>query len=139
MPPDEIERMLTLNLVAPYRLLYALVPSMRARGSGHIISIGSVADRVAFPENAGYAAGKFGGRALHEVLRQELHGSGVRVSLVSPGPVDTGIWDPIDPDNRPGFPPRSAMLRAADVADAVQWVASRPAGVNVDELRLSRA
>jgi NADP-dependent 3-hydroxy acid dehydrogenase YdfG len=139
MAPDAVERMLSLNLLAPYRLMHALLPGMRARGSGHVITIGSVADRVAYPENAGYAAGKFGARAMHEVVRQELRGSGVRASLVSPAPVDTALWDPIDPDTRAGFPARAQMLHAAAVADAVCWVATRPADVNVDELRLSRA
>ncbi len=111
----------------------------RVRNMAIIITIGSVADRTTFPENAGYAAGKFGARAMHEVLRQELRGSGVRVSLVSPGPTDTAIWDPIDPDSRPGFTPRARMLRADAVADAVLWLATRPADVNIDELRLSHS
>jgi NADP-dependent 3-hydroxy acid dehydrogenase YdfG len=131
--------MLSLNLVAPYRLMHALLPGMRARASGHVITIGSIADRAAYPENAGYAAGQFGARAMHEVVRQELRGSGVRASLVSPAPVDTALWDAIDPDSRPGFPARAQMLQAAAVADAVCWVATRPADVNIDELRLSRA
>ncbi|MCC6929810.1 MAG: SDR family oxidoreductase [Gemmatimonadaceae bacterium] len=139
LPPSEVDRMVQLNLLAPYRLMHALVPGMRQRGSGHVITIGSIADRTAFPENAGYAAGKFGARAMHEVLRQELRGSGVRVSLVSPGPTDTAIWDPIDPDARPGFTRRTQMLRADAVADAVLWLATRPAEVNVDELRVSHS
>ena len=113
--------------------------AMRARGSGHIVTIGSIADRAIFPENAAYAASKFGVRALHEVLRTELRGSGVRTSLVSPGPVDTALWDEIDPDTRPGFTARANMLRSQDVASAVRYVVSAPASVNVDELRLSRA
>ncbi len=139
MHPVEVEQLLSLNLVAPYRLMHAMVPRMRARGSGHVITIGSIADRQAFPENAAYAAGKFGARAMHEILRQELRGTGVRVSLVSPGPVDTALWDPIHPESRPGFTPRSEMLRAEAVADAVVWVATRAREVNIDELRLSHS
>lgn len=139
MPPSEVERMIAVNVLAPYRLLHTLVPAMRSRGRGHVVTIGSVADRHAYPENAGYAAGKYGLRAMHEVLRQELHGSGVRVSLVSPGPVDTPLWDPIQPETRPGFTPRARMLRPEAVADAVLWVATRASEVNVDELRLSHA
>lgn len=137
MPPAEVEQLVSLNLLAPYRLLHALVPRMRGRGSGHVITIGSIADRQAYPENAAYAAAKFGARAMHEILRQELRGTGVRVSLVSPGPVDTAMWDPIQPETRPGFTPRALMLRPEAVADAVVWVATRPGEVNVDELRLS--
>ena len=106
---------------------------------GHIISIGSIADRVAFPENAAYAASKFGLRGLHEVLRAELVGSGVRATLVSPGAVDTPLWDEIDPDNRAGFSPRSAMLQPSAVADAVLFAVTQPSSVNIDELRLSRS
>ncbi|MCU0649170.1 MAG: SDR family oxidoreductase [Gemmatimonadaceae bacterium] len=127
------------NLVAPFHFVHALLPAMRARGRGHIITIGSVADRTAFPENAAYAAGKTGLRAMHEVLRLETQGSGIRTSLVSPGPVNTSLWDPIDPDQRPGFPPRRAMLTAEAVADAVRYVATCDADTNIDELRLSRA
>ena len=111
---------------------------MRARGRGHIVTIGSSADRTVLPENAAYAASKHGVRALHEILRLELRGSGIRASLVSPGPVDTTLWDSIDPDNRPGFTTRADMLRAAAVADAVLYAITQPADVNVDELRLSR-
>ena len=112
---------------------------MRKRASGHIVSIGSIADRVAFPENGGYAAAKFGLRGLHAVLRAELAGSGVRSTLVSPGPVDTPLWDDVNPDEREGFTPRSAMLRPEEVAAAVLFAVSQPASVNVDELRLSRS
>jgi NADP-dependent 3-hydroxy acid dehydrogenase YdfG len=63
----------------------------------------------------------------------------VRATLVSPGPVDTSIWDAIDPDTRPGFTPRSGMLTAHAVADAIVYAVMAPPEVNVDELRLSRA
>jgi NADP-dependent 3-hydroxy acid dehydrogenase YdfG len=125
--------------VAPFRLVRAFLPAMRERGSGHIVTIGSIADRVAFPENASYAAGKFGLRGLHEVLRAEVAGSGVRATLVSPGPVDTALWDPIDPDNRPGFSPRARMLRPEAVAAAVLYAVAQPRDVSVDELRLSHS
>lgn len=138
-PPAEFARALTLNLAAPFALLHSLVPRMRARGFGDVVTIGSIADRQIFPENGAYAATKFGARALHEVLRLELRGSGVRASLVSPSPVDTPIWDDINPDARPGFPSRAAMLRPENVADAVLWVITRPAHVDVDELRLGRS
>jgi NADP-dependent 3-hydroxy acid dehydrogenase YdfG len=139
LAPTEVERLVTLNLLTPYRFANALVPAMRERGSGHVVTIGSVADRQAFTGNAGYAASKFGARAMHEVLRAELRSTGVRVSLVSPAAVDTSLWDAIGPDTRPGFTPRALMLRAADVADAVLWAVTRRAEVNVDELRLSRS
>lgn len=135
----EFSATLELNLVAPFRLLRAFLPAWRGRGAGQVVTIGSVADRHPFPDNGAYAASKFGARALHEVVRAETQGTGVRCSLVSPGPVDTPLWDPIQPETREGFPSREAMLRAVDVADAVVWCATRPPHVNIDELRLGRA
>lgn len=137
--PAQFADALTTNLAAPFRLIRAFLPAMRERASGHIVTIGSIADHVAFAENAAYAASKFGLRGLHEVLRAELTGTGVRATLVSPAPVDTALWDEIDPDTRPGFPPRASMLRADAVAAAVVYAITQPADVNVDELRLSRA
>lgn len=128
-----------VNLVAPFILVKSVLPAMRARGTGHIVTIGSVADRSTFPENGAYAAAKHGVRALHEVIRQELRGSGVRATLVSPGPTDTPLWDAVDVTGREGFTPRRDMLRTSAVADAVLWCVTRPASVNVDELRLTSA
>jgi NADP-dependent 3-hydroxy acid dehydrogenase YdfG len=130
---------LDVNLVAPFTLVRALVPAMRDAGRGHVVTIGSIADRATFAENGAYAASKFGARAMHQVLRDELRGSGVRATLVSPGPVDTPLWDPIEPDARPGFTPRARMLSPEAVADAVLFAVTRAASVNVDELRLSRS
>jgi NADP-dependent 3-hydroxy acid dehydrogenase YdfG len=137
--PVEFDTAILVNLLGPYRLAQPLVVEMRRRGSGHVVTIGSIADRVAFPGNVAYAGSKFGARAVHEVMREELRGSGVRVSLVSPSQVDTAIWDAIDPDNRPGFTPRAQMLRPEAVADAVLFVLTRDGETNIDELRLSRS
>jgi len=139
LDPSAFSTDLETNLVAPVRFARAFLPGMRARGRGHIVSIGSVVDRTVFPENAAYAASKHGMRALHEVLRLETRGSGVRATLISPGPVDTPVWDAIDPDNRAGFTPRAQMLSAQAVADAVLYAVTQPPDVNVDELRLSRS
>ncbi|MFI5255620.1 MAG: SDR family oxidoreductase, partial [Gemmatimonadales bacterium] len=136
---DVFREMLELNLTAPFAFVRAFLPEMRRRGGGHLVTVGSIADRAVFAGNAAYAASKHGLRALHEVLRAELRGTGVRASLVSPGPVDTELWNVVDPDRRPGFTPRAEMLDADSVADAVSYVVSAPLSLNVDELRLSRA
>jgi NADP-dependent 3-hydroxy acid dehydrogenase YdfG len=143
-PVDRIEEAafqatLDTNLVAPFLFARAFLPEMRARGAGDIVTIGSIADRVVFPGNGAYAASKHGLRALHEVMRLELRGSGVRATLVSPGPVDTSLWDAVGPDNREGFTPRAEMLSASAVAAAVIYSIVQPRDVNVDELRLSHS
>ena len=137
--PDDFRRALDVNLVAPFLIVRAFLPAMRERRSGHIVTIGSIADRATFPENGAYAASKFGVRALHQVLLAELRGSGVRATLVSPGPVDTALWDEIRPDEREGFTPRKRMLSGEAVAAAVRFAVMQPADVNVDELRLSHS
>ena len=134
--PADFEAQVAVNLRAPFLLARALLPAMREAGGGIFISIGSVADHVGLPENAAYAASKYGLRGLHETLAAEYRGTGVRLTLISPGATDTALWDPFHPERRPGFPSRAAMLRPADVADAVLFAATRPEHVHVDWMRL---
>lgn len=133
------EAMVSVNLVASFRLIRAFLPGMLAASSGHIVTIGSVADRSCWPGNAGYAASKYGSRAVHEVLRAETRGSGIRATLVSPGATDTELWDGLDPLSRMKFPSPAEMLRPDDVARAVLFAVLQPPSVNVDELRIARA
>jgi NADP-dependent 3-hydroxy acid dehydrogenase YdfG len=137
--PAAFEAALEVNLVAPFRLVHAFLPTMRARGRGDIVTIGSIADHTTFPGNAAYGASKHGLRALHEVLRAESRGSGVRVTLVSPGPVDTSLWDEINPDSHEGFTPRAKMLSPNAVAAAVLFAVSQPPEVDIELVRLSRS
>jgi NAD(P)-dependent dehydrogenase (short-subunit alcohol dehydrogenase family) len=132
----ELDLQLAVNLRAPFAVAKGFLPAMGKAGRGSFITVGSVADHVGFPENAAYAASKYGLRGLHETLLQEYRGTGVRLTLVSPGPTDTSVWDPYDPGRREGFIPRAGMLRVTDVADAILFVATRPPQVHIDWLRL---
>jgi NAD(P)-dependent dehydrogenase (short-subunit alcohol dehydrogenase family) len=128
------------NLVGPFLVVHAFAARMKERRSGHFVSIGSIADRGIFPENGAYAPAKYALRAMHEVLRLELKGSGVRATLISPGPVNTEMWDGITfagPERI--VPDRGMMLASGDVASAVLYAVTQPAVVNIDELRLSHA
>lgn len=127
---------LAINVEAPLAVARHFLPAMRARGAGTHIVIGSVADWRAFPGNAAYAASKYAVRGLHEVLVEEFRGSGVRCTLISPGPTDTSVWDPHDPDRRQDLPDRSSMLRPDDVAEAVIFAATRPARMQIELIRL---
>lgn len=135
----DFDAQVAINLRAPFALARALLPRLAAAGGGRYIAVGSVADHVGFPDNAAYASSKYGLRGLHETLLAEYRGTGVRLTLVSPGPTDTDIWEPFDPDRQEGFPTRAQMLRPADVADAVLFVATRPPHVLIDWLRLGPA
>lgn len=140
MSLDVFERTVETNLVAPFVLLRAFLPRMRARGSGHVVTVGSIADRTVYPENGAYSAAKYGARAMHEVLRAETRGSGVRATLVSPGPVNTRLWDDVLAHGAERqLPTRDVMLDPDAVANAVLYTVTRDAAVNIDELRLSHA
>ncbi|HEY4099997.1 MAG TPA: SDR family oxidoreductase [Gemmatimonadales bacterium] len=131
-----LRRQLELNVEAAFALARHFLPLMRARGQGTHVLIGSVADHRAFAGNAAYAASKHAVRGMHDVLCEEFRGTGVRCTLISPGPTDTTIWDPVDPDHNPGFTPRSRMLRPADVAAAVLFALLAPPHVQLESIRL---
>ncbi len=134
--PQDFSELIAVNLTGLFLVARAFVPAMVERGSGHLVTIGSISDHVAFSGSTAYAASKFGIRGMHEVIRAETAKSGVRTTLVSPGPVDTDIWDAVDRDSKPGFTKRKDMLRAEDVAEAVVWAVTRPPKVDVTEIRL---
>lgn len=135
---ETFEEGLATNLRGPFMVLRELLPAMMTRGSGTVVTVGSVAGRKPFPGNAAYSSAKYGLRGLHEVMVEELRGSGVRSCLIEPAATDTSIWDAIDPDADPTLPDRAQMLRPKDVADAVVFVCSLPADVQVPVLAIER-
>jgi NADP-dependent 3-hydroxy acid dehydrogenase YdfG len=124
------------NLTGPFLIAHALVPDMVQRGSGHLVTIGSSSDRIAYPGNTAYGASKHGVRGLHEVIAAEVARTGVRTTLISPGRVDTEMWDGVDPELRPDAAGRRVMMRAEDVADAVLWAVTRAPRVDVTEIQM---
>ena len=137
--PEEFRRQVEVNLNGPFYLLRAFLPAMLTSGRGHIVNIGSVAGRLALPGNGAYGAAKFGLRGLHEVLAEEVRGTGVRATLVEPAATDTSLWDAIDPDSRPDLPSRAAMLAADDVARAVLFAVTQPDDVELSLMAIRSA
>lgn len=136
--PRDLERQVAVNLIGPFLVTRGFLPGMLRRRSGHVVNVGSVAGRVPLPGNGAYAASKYGLRGFHEVLAQEVSGSGVRATLLEPSATDTPLWDPLDPDSRPDLPSRSDMLRPEHVARAVLYAVSQPAEVEVSLLAIRR-
>jgi NADP-dependent 3-hydroxy acid dehydrogenase YdfG len=137
---DSFIETINTNLVGPFLFVRAFLGEMKERKRGHIITIGSIADRTIFSGNAAYSAAKFGLRAIHEALRAELKGTGVRTSLISPAATDTDIWNEVavtDPVANPHS--KRPMLDRDDVVGAVMFALTQPDRVNVDELRLSHS
>jgi len=128
------------NLVGPFLLVRAFLGEMKKRKAGHVVTIGSIADRTIFTGNAAYSAAKFGLRAIHEVMRAELQGTGVRTTLVSPAATDTDIWNTVAVTDPVGNPhSKRPMLDPDDVVRAVMFALSQPDHVSIDELRLSHS
>jgi len=86
---SDLERMMAVNLYGTVHAMQAALPSMRARSKGNIVNIASLAGRRGAPPLGGYCATKFAVVGLTEALRVELYGSGVTVSLIMPGVIDT--------------------------------------------------
>jgi short-subunit dehydrogenase len=93
LDPDEVEDVMRVNFFAPMRLTLALLPRMLARGSGLIVNVSSVGGRLGIIHETAYCASKFALCGWSEAMAVDLHGSGVSVKLIEPGPVDTEIWD----------------------------------------------
>lgn len=118
LEPAQVAAIIDLNLRAPMILSRLALPMIRASGQGAIVNIASLAGRVPLAHEACYSASKFGLRAFSLSLAQELAGSGVSASVVSPGPIDTGfIMDAID--EVPDIVFSQPMSSAAEVAEAV--------------------
>lgn len=131
--PSTWDRMIETNVRGTYLTCHNLVAGMKARGRGAIVNIGSTAAHVAKPGVSAYAASKFAVRALTDALIEECDGTGVRVCMVSSGPINTPIWEKASK-----APPmeRQFMVQPDDVADAVLWLIGRPANVRADEILL---
>ncbi len=130
---------IAVNLRGAFLVTRALLPEMLARGSGLLVQVGSVAGRRAYPGNAAYSASKFGLRGFHEVLLEEVRGTGVRATLLEPAATDTELWDPLDPDSDPNLPGRAEMMHPDDVADAVLFVATRRESIRIPLLQIERS
>jgi len=88
----DLREVITTNLLAPMELTRLVLPEMLARGSGHVVNIASLSGKRGDPYNSLYSASKAGLIAWTDALRQEIAGTGVGVSLVSPGPVAAGMF-----------------------------------------------
>jgi short-subunit dehydrogenase len=114
----ELEALFALNVVAPLRLAQLALDPL-TRSGGTIVMMSSVAGVVASPRAGAYAASKFALEAISMSLRAELVGTGVRVVVVRPGPVDTPFREhAVTTDGRAGVRPRGAEVQSPDdVAD----------------------
>ena len=136
---DDWRRMFEVNVIGLMQVTRALLPALIASGDGVIVNVGSTAGRVAYEGGGGYTAAKHGTQVVTETLRLELWDQPVRVCEIAPGMVKSDEFALVrfDGDREKaeaiyrGVP---NPLTAEDVGEAITWMATRPAHVNIDEL-----
>ncbi len=134
------QRMFDINVLGLMYCTHTALPIMKAQGSGHIINISSVSGRVVSARSAAYSATKFAVNAFSEGLRQEVHKDGIRVTAIEPGAVSTELTDHITNDTAresiKSWVASMHALESKDIAQAIVYVASQPAHVNINEILL---
>lgn len=123
---DDWENMIDVNVKGALYGLDAVIPGMVARGTGHIVNIASVSGLEVTKKSTVYSATKFAIRAISMGLEKELAHTGVRVTNISPGMVDTPLTTRAMMNRKP--------LAAADIANAVHYAVTQPDYVNVNEI-----
>lgn len=98
MEMTDYEGIMDVNYFGVVRCTKAVLPHMRRAGGGQIMTVASMAGKFATAKSAGYAASKHAAVGFMNSLRQELRGSGIAVSTVNPGPIDTPFFETADPD-----------------------------------------
>jgi NAD(P)-dependent dehydrogenase (short-subunit alcohol dehydrogenase family) len=132
--PEEFAGTLATNLTGAFLLIRGFLPGMRRRGRGWILPLLSVAARRGFPGWSAYCASKWGLAGLIAALREEVRGTGIRITALYPGATDTPIWD-----DAPGEWDRARMLPAAEVARAVGYALDAPESTLVEEVHFGPA
>ena len=132
--PDDFAAMVDTNLTGVFLLIRSLLPAMKERGEGWLIPILSVAARRGFPGWSAYCASKWGLAGLVAALREELKGTGLRITALYPGATDTPIWDHL-----PGDWDRAAMVPAREVARALGYVLDTGPSALVEEVHVGPA
>lgn len=116
---EEIEAMMDVNYMGIIRCTKAVLPQMLARGSGYIVNIGSLSGKIGSPKASAYSASKHAVVGFTNSLNMELSGTGIYISMVNPGPVDTPFFEIADPTG--GYISRIKwmMIKPEDVSRAV--------------------
>lgn len=130
---DDVRAIARLNFESTLLLTRDVLDHMLPRGAGHIVQMSSVAGAIPFPGLAAYAGTKAGINNFTETLRLELKHTDIDLTVVSPGPTDTDMWDRLESDDRPfaavgltrfkrlGFLPKLSPEKVADATvDAVE-------------------
>ena len=143
---ERFSRELDLNLVGAHRLLRTFVPAMTERRRGDVVFVSSDVAVRPRPFMAAYSAGKWGLEGMVGALQMELEGTGVRASLVRPGPTWSGMGADWDADEaafvlnqwtRFGLARHPHFLKAKAQADAIATIVTAPRGVHLSLIEVN--
>ncbi|ELI5443046.1 SDR family oxidoreductase [Vibrio parahaemolyticus] len=138
----EWKRMLDVNVLGLLNGMHSVLASMKARNSGTIINISSIAGKKTFPDHAAYCGTKFAVHAISENVREEVAASNVRVTTIAPGAVETELLShTTSQDIKDGYDAwkvdMGGVLAADDVARAVMFAYQQPQNVCIREIALA--
>lgn len=136
---DDWDTMVDTNIKGLLYCTRAALPGMVARKTGHVVNLGSIAGTYAYPGSNVYGASKGFVLQFSRGLRCDLHGTGVRVTDIEPGLLESEFSDVRFKGDESRFEnlyKNAHPLRPEDVADAIWWVTTRPAHVNVSQVEI---
>lgn len=136
---DDWDAMVDTNIKGLLYCTRAALPGMVARKAGHVVNLGSIAGTYAYPGSNVYGASKGFVLQFSRGLRCDLHGTGVRVTDIEPGLLESefsNVRFKGDESRFENLYKNAHPLRPEDVADAIWWVATRPAHVNVSQVEI---
>jgi len=132
-PLSDWQRVIDLNLTSVFQCILGILPAMRDQQRGTIINVGSIAGQQPFPDWGAYSVSKAGLIALSKTLAAEERNHGIRVVSISPGAVNTSLWDT---DTVKADLNRSAMLTPEIVAQSILHTALLPEQAVIESVTL---
>ncbi len=133
---DQWEEMIDANIKGLLYVSRAVIPQMKAKGVGHIVNIGSIAGEMAYPGGNVYCATKAAVHSLSQSMNIDLVGTGVRVSNVAPGAVETNFSNTRfsgDSEKADSVYEGYEPLKAEDIAGLIVYILNAPAHVNIQD------
>ncbi len=131
---EDLDRCWAVNARAPFILCREALPLLRQAPAGFIVNISSVVGVKGYPLQSAYTASKHALRGMTIALAEELRGTNIRVHVVCPGAVDTGMVGNVRPDIR-----QEDLIRPDEIAELVLYLVTRSGNAVVDELHIRRA
>lgn len=131
---EDLDHCWAINARAPFILCREALPLLRQAEAGYIVNISSVVGVKGYPLQSAYTASKHAVRGMSISLAEELRGTNIRVHVICPGAVDTGMVGNVRPDIR-----KEDLIRPDEIAELVLYLVTQRGNAVVDELHIRRA